>query len=100
MLLPNAETRHDQESMAAAARQSKFGLLVIVNMRCNLSTLSRPHPRQAVARARSEQKLQPKTVQTYIGHTMLQMTMDTYGHMFPSGDHAKAMDTIAAELFS
>ncbi|CUT98346.1 hypothetical protein CDS [Bradyrhizobium sp. G22] len=39
-------------------------------------------------------------MQTYIGHTMLQMTMDTYGHMFPSGDHAKAMDTIAAELFS
>lgn len=47
-----------------------------------------------------EQKLQPKTVQTYVGHATLQMTMDTYGHMAPSDDHAKAMDAIARELFS
>ncbi|SCB37670.1 Phage integrase family protein [Bradyrhizobium shewense] len=47
-----------------------------------------------------EQKLQPKTVQTYVDHATLQMTMDTYGHMFPSDDHAKAMDAIAKELFS
>jgi integrase len=44
--------------------------------------------------------LQPKTVQTFVGHATLQMTMDTYGHMFPSDDHAKAMDAIAKGLFT
>ena len=47
-----------------------------------------------------EQRLPPKTVQTFVGHATLQMTMDTYGHMFPSDDHAKAMDAIARGLFS
>jgi hypothetical protein len=30
---------------------------------------------------------------------MKQSGMDTYGHMFPSEDHSKAMDAIARELF-
>jgi hypothetical protein len=47
-----------------------------------------------------EAGLQPKTVQTFVGHATLQMTMDTYGHMFPSDDFAKAMDAIAKGLFS
>ncbi len=47
-----------------------------------------------------EAGLQPKTVQTFVGHATLQMTMDTYGHMFPSDDHAKAMDAIAKGLFT
>lgn len=47
-----------------------------------------------------EAKLAPKTVQTFVGHATLQMTMDTYGHMFPSEDHSKAMDAIAKGLFT
>ncbi len=47
-----------------------------------------------------EAGLQPKTAQTFVGHGTLQMTMDTYGHMFPSDDHAKAMDAIAKGLFT
>ncbi|MGK7058057.1 tyrosine-type recombinase/integrase [Bradyrhizobium sp. 1050_B9_N1_2] len=47
-----------------------------------------------------EQRLPPKTVQTFVGHATLQMTMDTYGHMFPSEDHSKAMDAIAKGLFT
>jgi integrase len=39
-------------------------------------------------------------VQTFVGHATLQMTMDTYEHMFPSEDHSKAMDAIAKGLFS
>jgi len=27
------------------------------------------------------------------------MTMDRYGHLFPSEDHKRAMDEIAVELF-
>jgi integrase len=42
----------------------------------------------------SKQGLQPKTVQTFVGHATLQMTMNTYGHMLPSEDHAKAMDRL------
>jgi integrase len=42
--------------------------------------------------------LSPKTVQTFAGHSSLQVTMDRYGHMFKSDDHKKAMDAIALEM--
>jgi len=47
-----------------------------------------------------EAKLTPKTVQTFAGHASLQVTMDRYGHLFPSEDHQKAMDQIAKDLFA
>ena len=47
-----------------------------------------------------EAGLQPKAVQTFAGHASLQMTMDLYGHLFPSESHGKAMDHIADELFA
>jgi integrase len=43
--------------------------------------------------------LAPKTVQVFAGHASLQITMDRYGHLFPSEDHRKAMDAIAKGLF-
>jgi len=46
-----------------------------------------------------EAGLAPKTVQTFAGHASLQVTMDRYGHLFPSDDHKKAMDRIAKGLF-
>jgi integrase len=46
-----------------------------------------------------EQGLRPKTVQTFAGHASLAITMDRYGHLFPSEDHRKAMDQIAGDLF-
>ena len=45
-----------------------------------------------------EAGLTPKTVQTFAGHSSLQVTMDRYGHLFPSDDHKAAMDAIAGEL--
>ena len=45
-----------------------------------------------------EAGLAPKTVQTFAGHSSLQVTMDRYGHLFPSDDHRVAMDAIAGEL--
>jgi integrase len=42
-----------------------------------------------------ESGLPPKVVQTYAGHATLAITMDRYGHMFPSASHADAMDWIA-----
>lgn len=47
-----------------------------------------------------EAGLAPKTVQTFAGHASLQVTMDRYGHLFPSDDHRKAMDAIAKGLFA
>jgi integrase len=47
-----------------------------------------------------EADLKPKTVQTFAGHSSLQVTMDRYGHLFKSDDHAKAMDDIAKKLLS
>jgi integrase len=44
--------------------------------------------------------LAPKTVQTFAGHASLQITMDRYGHLFPSEDHKKAMDLVAKSLFA
>jgi integrase len=46
-----------------------------------------------------EAGLAPKTVQTFAGHASLLVTMDRYGHLFPSADHGKAMDQIAKGLF-
>jgi integrase len=46
-----------------------------------------------------EAGMAPKTVQTFAGHASLQVTMDRYGHLFPSGEHRRAMDQIAAGLF-
>jgi integrase len=46
-----------------------------------------------------EAGLTPKTVQTFAGHASLQVTMDRYGHLFPSDDHKRAMDHIANGLF-
>ena len=45
-----------------------------------------------------EAGLMPKTVQTFAGHSSIQVTMDRYGHLFPSEDHKVAMDNIAKEL--
>ena len=42
--------------------------------------------------------LAPKTIQTFAGHSSLQVTMDRYGHLFPSEDHQRAMDRIAKNL--
>lgn len=42
--------------------------------------------------------LQPKTVQTYAGHATLAITMDRYGHLFPSESHKAAMDRVADAL--
>jgi len=47
-----------------------------------------------------EAGMTPKTVQTFAGHASLQVTMDRYGHLFPSEDHKKAMDQIAKGLFA
>lgn len=44
--------------------------------------------------------LSPKTVQTFAGHSSLQVTMDRYGHLFKSDDHRAAMDRIATGLFA
>jgi len=46
-----------------------------------------------------EAGLNPKTVQTFAGHSGLQVTMDRYGHLFKSDDHKKAMDAIADDMF-
>jgi integrase len=34
----------------------------------------------------SQRKLPLKVVQTRLGHASIQMTADTYGHLFPRGD--------------
>jgi integrase len=39
-----------------------------------------------------------KTVQQRMGHSKLQMTMDTYGHLFPSGDVTEEMDAMDRAL--
>jgi integrase len=41
----------------------------------------------------------PKAVQTFAGHASLQVTMDRYGHLFPTEDHKKTMDQIGRGLF-
>jgi integrase len=38
-------------------------------------------------------------VQSFAGHSSLQVTMDRYGHLFPSEDHQQAMERIAKGMF-
>jgi integrase len=44
--------------------------------------------------------LPPKTVQTFAGHSSLQVTMDRYGHLFPSENHNHVMDAISKEIYA
>jgi integrase len=44
------------------------------------------------------QRLSPKAIQTFAGHTNLAFTMDRYGHLFPSEDHNRAFESIASDL--
>ncbi|AVM75118.1 tyrosine-type recombinase/integrase [Magnetospirillum gryphiswaldense] len=45
-----------------------------------------------------EQGFGIKEVMTFAGHSSVQMTMERYGHMFPSPDHQKAMAQVEARL--
>lgn len=47
-----------------------------------------------------EAGLSPKTIQTFAGHSSLEMTMDRYGHLFRSDDHRAAMERIAGFVSS
>ncbi|MEQ1951354.1 tyrosine-type recombinase/integrase [Mesorhizobium yinganensis] len=42
--------------------------------------------------------LSPKVVQHRLGHSTIQMTLDVYGHLFPSGDNNDVMDKAASAL--
>jgi integrase len=44
------------------------------------------------------QGLPMKMIQTYAGHSSIKVTMDRYGHLFPSEDQHEAIDRIAASL--
>ena len=44
------------------------------------------------------ERLPPKTVQTFAGHSSLQVTRDGYGHLFRSDTHGRAMDAIAEAM--
>jgi integrase len=46
--------------------------------------------RHAAASLFIEQGWSPKKVQTVMGHSTIQMTFDTYGHLWPSPDDDKA----------
>ncbi|MGV8939815.1 MAG: tyrosine-type recombinase/integrase [Allorhizobium sp.] len=45
-----------------------------------------------------EAGLQPKAVQTLAGHATYAITMDRYGHLFPTDDHREAFDKLSAAL--
>jgi integrase len=43
-------------------------------------------------------KLPPKAVQERMGHSSIVMTMDTYGHLFPSTDEVEALAAAERDL--
>jgi integrase len=43
--------------------------------------------------------LPPKMVQHRLGHSSITMTMDRYGHLFPTGDDGAAMAAAEKALF-
>ena len=42
--------------------------------------------------------LPAKLVQERMGHSSIMVTLDTYGHLFPKGDHGSSMDAAASAL--
>jgi len=42
-------------------------------------------------------RVQPKVLQSLMGHKSIQVTLDTYGHLFPGADEA-AMEQFGALL--
>ncbi len=46
-----------------------------------------------------EQGFSSKAVQTFAGHSSVQMTMDRYGHLFPSPEHHTGMAEVESRLF-
>ena len=42
--------------------------------------------------------LLPKEAQTRLGHSSIQMTFDTYGHLFPRGDDSEVLDAAESAL--
>lgn len=46
-----------------------------------------------------EAGLQPKTVQTFAGHSTLAVTMSRYAKLFPSDSHRNVMDQISSSIF-
>jgi integrase len=45
-------------------------------------------------------ELSPKAVQMRMGHSSIQMTFDTYGHLFPAVDESQAMADAESRLFA
>ncbi len=45
-------------------------------------------------------ELPPKMVQDRLGHSSINMTMDTYGHLFPSNDDAEALAVAERDLLA
>ena len=45
-----------------------------------------------------EQGMSPKEIQTFAGHSSLQVTMDRYGHLFPNTDHIRKFNAVAKDL--
>jgi len=43
-------------------------------------------------------ELPPKVVQHRMGHSSITMTMDVYGHLFPSGDDTEALAVAERDL--
>jgi integrase len=46
-----------------------------------------------------EQGFSIKEVMTFAGHSSVQMTMERYGHLFPTPDHQKAMALVEQRMF-
>lgn len=49
-------------------------------------------------RPRGGRGLSPKIVQTWLGHSTVAMTLDTYGHLFKELDKSEAEAAIASVL--
>lgn len=57
--------------------------------------------RHACASLWIEQRVQPKRVQTWMGHHSIQVTFDTYGHLFAAvEDDSAALDAMVAGIMS
>jgi integrase len=107
LLFPNSEGNHiGHDNVIKRCFLPLFDNLEAAHKRDPVNTHSPPRPfnwhalRHFAVSCWIEGGFRPKSVQTFAGHASLQVTMDRYGHLFPSEDHKKTMDRIATGLFA
>ena len=73
-------------SLAGKVMSNRYMSLNVLGPLLSEAPLTLHDLRHAAASLWIEQRVEPKRVQTWLGHHSIQVTFDTYGHLFEAGE--------------